>query len=451
MSWITRLWQRKRLERELDKEVAFHLERQVQDLIAAGVAPAEAQRQATLLLGGMEQTKEACRDARGTRWLEDFFSDCRYGIRVLRRSPAFTCAAVASLALGIGANTAIFSLVDLVVLRMMPVREPGRLVEFQKFHPTYGRGNISYPQFEQFQQSAELRRRTRLFAVAPRDQDRRRPENVSVELVSGSYYGVLGVPAIVGRTFGTETDRVAGGSPVAVITDSYWKKRFGSDSSAVGSSFQLNQTVFTIIGVTPPGFTGVVAGRIPDITFPLSVDGEVRGGGSWLPFPGRGWLQVIGRLERGQTRAAAQTEVATLYARVVQAESQQAPKEIFRKQILSQRMRLEPAGNGLDTLRERFSEPLRILMGIVALVLLIACANLANLLLGRASARRGEIGVRLAIGAGRGRVIRQLLAEGLILAVAGGALGVLLGVLVGQCAGHGDVERRHSNRVEHSA
>ena len=154
MSWITRLWQRKRLERELEKEVAFHLERQVQDLIAGGVAPAEARRKAKLLLGGMEQTKEACRDARGTRWLEDFFSDCRYGMRVLRRSPAFTCAAVASLALGIGANTAIFSLVDLVVLRMMPVREPGRLVEFQKFHPTYGRGNISYPQFEQIQHEA---------------------------------------------------------------------------------------------------------------------------------------------------------------------------------------------------------------------------------------------------------------------------------------------------------
>jgi predicted permease len=382
--------------------VAFHLECQTQDLIAAGVAPAEARRQATLLLGGMEQTKEACRDARGTRWLEDFFSDCRYGIRVLRRSPAFTCAAVASLALGIGANTAIFSLVDLVVLRRMPVREPDRLVEFQKFHPTYGRGNISYPQFEQFQQ--ELRS---FDAVLAYSQARReikiggRPEDVNVELVSGSYYGVLGVPAIAGRTFGTETDRVAGGSPVAVITDSYWKKRFGSDPSALGSSFQLNQTVFTIIGVTPPGFTGVVAGRIPDITVPIAMDGEVRGGRSWLKSPNFNWLSVMGRLRNGQSLAQARSEVKTIFARMAADDAARTDKATLKSAAMAQRMELEPAGNGFDELRRRFSEPLGILMGVVALVLLIACANIANLLLAKAAARSRNRGPA-AIGATEG-------------------------------------------------
>ena len=443
MSWITRLWQRKRLERELDKEVAFHLERQVQDLIAAGVAPAEARRQATLLLGGMEQTKEACRDARGTRWLEDFFGDCRYGMRMLRRSPAFTCAAVASLALGIGANTAIFSLVDLVVLRMMPVREPGRLVEFQKFHPTYGRGNISYPQFEQFQRELQSFDGVLAYSQARREiKIGGRPENVNVEMVSGSYYGVLGVPAIAGRTFGTETDRVAGGSPVAVITDSYWKKRFGSDPSAVGSSFQLNQTVFTIIGVTPPGFTGVVAGRIPDITVPIAMDGEVRGGRSWLKSPNFNWLSVMGRLRNGQSLAQARSEVKTIFARMAADDAARTDKATLKTAALAQRMELEPAGNGFDELRRRFSEPLGILMGVVALVLLIACANIANLLLAKAAARQREIAVRLAIGAGRGRVIRQLFTEGLLLSAIRRHAGRAAGILAGQRAGHDDVEWR---------
>src|SRR5262245_26427284 len=148
MSWLRRLFSRPKLERDLDKELRFHLDYQIRDLIAQGVDPREAERQAMLSLGGLEQTKEACRDERGVRWLEDFWIDCRYGVRLLLRSPMFTCAAIFSLALGIGANTAIFSLMDLVMLRMMPVREPHRLVQFQKFVPPYGRGNISYPLFD---------------------------------------------------------------------------------------------------------------------------------------------------------------------------------------------------------------------------------------------------------------------------------------------------------------
>lgn len=188
MSWLRRLWHRNRLEQELDKELRFHLERQIQDLIAQGTPPDEAKRQAWLMFGGPEQIKEACRDERGARWLQDFLRDCQYGIRLLRRSPAFTCAAVLSLALGIGANTAIFSLMDLVMLRMMPVREPERLVQFTRHHPEYGRGNISYPLFAAFER--DLKSFDGLLAQSTVGRREvfisRQPEDAEIELVSGS-------------------------------------------------------------------------------------------------------------------------------------------------------------------------------------------------------------------------------------------------------------------------
>ncbi len=433
MSWFGRLWSRRRLERELDQELQFHLERQLQDLMAAGLAPREAQRKARLAFGGLEQAKEACRDARGARWLEDFLADGRYGARLLRRSPVFACAAVVSLALGIGANTAIFSLMDLVMLRMMPVREPEGLVQFQKHHPTYGRGAISYPLFQQFQR--ELQSFEGLLAHA--SLGRReisfggQVEEADLELVSGSYHSVLGIRAWAGRTFAAEVDGAPGGSPVAVISHGYWKRRFGADPLAVGRTFQLNRTVFTIIGVTPPEFFGVFVGRAPEITLPLSMDGVARGGQSWLVKPDFNWLSVMGRLGTGRSLAQARAEVKAMFSRIAAAQAARNDKALHKQAALGQRMELEPAGNGFDQLRHRFSEPLAILMGVVALVLLIACANLANLLLAKSAARQREIAVRLALGAGRGRILRQLLTEGLLLSVAGGACGLLLAAWLG--------------------
>lgn len=428
MSWIRRLLQKRGLERDLERELAFHIERQMQDLVAQGVEPGEAERQARLAFGGVEQTKERCRDARGVRWVEDFFGDCRYGIRLLRRSPGFTCAAVISLALGIGANTAIFSLMDLVMLRSMPVREPDRLVQFQKYHPKYGRGAISYPLFERF--GRELRSFEGLLAQASLGRREIRidgqVDEADIELVSGAYYSVLGVRASAGRTFTAEVDRALGASPVAVISNGYWKRRFGSDPSAVGRTFQLDQTVFTIIGVTPPEFFGMSVGRAPDITLPLAMEGLARGGEWWLKNAHFNWLSVMGRIRDGHSLAQARAEVKAFYSRVIADEAARAEKEVLKQAALGQRLELEPAGNGFDELRRRFSEPLAILMGVVALVLLIACANIANLLLAKSAARQREIAVRLAIGAGRGRIVRQLLTEGLLLSIAGGALGVML-------------------------
>jgi predicted permease len=416
----------RRSERELEKELRYHVERYAQDLVAQGMEPGQAERQARLAFGGLEQTKEECRDVRGLRWARDFLADCRYGLRLLRRSPAFACAAVFSLALGIGANTAIFSLMDLILFRSMPVREPERLVQFQKYRE--GRGAISYPVFEQFQR--ELRSFDGLLAHAFLGRREIRiagnAENALLELASGDYYSVLGVGAVAGRVFKSDTE-----GPVAVISHAYWKRRFGADPAAIGKTFRLHQTVFTIVGVTPPEFFGVVVGSAPDITLPMSMDAEARGGGTWRRNPHFNWLQLMGRLRPGATIVEAGAEVRAIYSRINAVEAGGIDKEPVRKAVLGQRIELAPAANGLDELRQRFSEPLAILMGVVALVLLIACANIANLLLARSAARQREIAVRLAIGAGRARIARQMLTEGLLLSCIAGAIGVVLAYWLG--------------------
>ncbi|MBI4906399.1 MAG: ABC transporter permease [Acidobacteria bacterium] len=400
---------------ETEEELRFHLEMAEQDAVRRG----QDAREARLRAGGVAQAAEAVRDQFIIPWLSDFLRDSRHGVRLLRRSPLFTAAAIVSLALGIGANTAIFTLIDAVLLRMMPVQEPGRLVQFGR--------DLSFPKFRHFRQ--ELRCFTDMFAHSSLgrrdiifDED---PEPASLEFVSGNYYSVLGVSTFAGRTFDSDIDRSP--TAVAVISHAYWKRRFALDPSAIGRAFRWNSRSFTIIGIASPEFTGVVPGKLAEITLPLSMAGEVLGDPGRLTGYQVNWLESMGRLRAGYTIEMAQAEVATIYSRMIHTEAeQQKGNEFQRRKILAQRMPLEASGNGFDFLRFRFAEPLRLLMGIVALILLIACVNLANLLLGRATTRRREIAVRLAMGAGRGRVLRQMLAEGILLAAAAGILGVLL-------------------------
>jgi len=251
------------------------------------------------------------------------------------------------------------------------------------------------------------------------------PEAVSAELVSGNYYSMLGVVPYAGQVFDPEMDMKP--APVAVISHAYWQRRFRLDPGVIGRSFRWNGRGFTIVGVTPPEFHGVIPGKAPEITLPLSMAGEILDGSGWFTSDSRFWLQVMGRLRAGYSIESAQAEVTTNYSRVIRAEAEHYKGNEFRRQqILALRMPLEAAGNGFDVLRSRFAEPLQLLMGTVALILLIACANLANLLLGRATTRRREIAVRLAMGAGRARILRQMLAEGMLLASIAGMLGVLL-------------------------
>jgi hypothetical protein len=302
---------------EVEEELRFHLEMAEQDALRRGGSAREARVRA----GGIAQASESVRDQAAIRWLRDFLRDARHGARVLTKSPLFAAAAVGSLALGIGANTAIFSLIDAVTLRMLPVHEPQQLVQLPKFRAPYGRGSFSYPLYHQLRDELHsfdgllARASTTKREVAIADD----PEVVNAEEVSGNYYTVLGISAVAGRTFDEEVDRNP--RPIAVISYAFWKRRFGMDAGAIGKTFRLNRTVFTIAGVTPPEFHGVEAGEAPEITFPLSVDGEVRGGGSWLPYDSRGWLSVMGRLRHEQTVRGAQAEVSGVFSRVVRAEA----------------------------------------------------------------------------------------------------------------------------------
>jgi predicted permease len=404
---------RNKVEKEIEQEFQFHLQHQIEKHLKAGMTVQEASMRARVEFGGLDQVKERYRDALGTRWFEDFLRDCRHGVRLLLRTPLFTSVAILSLALGIGANSAIFSLIDRVMLRTLPVKEPERLVEV-------GAGGLSHPLFEELK--GNLTSFTGLFGrnIRPLGSPEiildGQLEPVTFELVSGSYFSVLGVNAALGQTFTEDADRGRGGNPVAVISYRYWQRRFASDPAVIGRTFRRLNTVFTIIGVTPREFYGAVAGQEPDITVPLTMDAEVRGGQSCLGQFGCWWIAVMGRLKPDRTAEQARAELVAI----------RGPNISDGKVWLSQLWTVEPASNGFGTLRRRFRDPLTILMGTVALVLLLACANLANLLLARSAVRRREIAVRLAIGARRGRVIRQLLAESLLLALAGGTLGVVL-------------------------
>jgi predicted permease len=416
------MWLRKKpAEASLDKELRYHFERLVRDSIAAGVEPDEARRRARLEFGGIEQVKEECRDVQG-RWLEDFGQDLRYAARTLRRSPGFLAVSVLSLALGIGANTAIFSLIDAVMLRSLPVREPERLVQVTRLTPAGKPGVVSYPLFQYFRDNLKsISGAAAELSSSPAVLMDGAEEMVNVEMVSGDHYSLLGLEPAAGRLLEPADDTISPASPAAVISYRYWQRRFGLNSAAIGKTFIVQNKVFTIVGVTPPRYAGTRPGRDPEITLPLLM----MLGENQRREASMNMLSMMGRLAPGVTIEQANAELQVIWQGRVQRVVAEAPEK-ERPDILRQRAAVLSAAAGFSPLRNDYSEALLVLMGMVALVLLLACANLSGLLLARAASRQREISIRLAIGAGGGRLLRQFLAESFILAALGGSAGLLM-------------------------
>ena len=418
------LFRRKAVEAELDDELRAHFAHEVEKHVKAGVPRDEATRLARLALGGFEQVKEQCREARGTHLLETTLQDLRYALRILSRTPAITTVAVLSLALGIGANTAIFSLIDTLLLQLLPVHRPEELVrvEFSWERGPETNANFTNPLWEQIRDRQDVF--SGVFASSPQRFDLAHGGQARYAnglYVSGDYFSTLGVRSAAGRLIGPDDDR-RGCPGVAVINYGFWSDRYGRSQNAIGSSLLLDNHPFQIIGVTSRGFFGVDVGENFDVAIPVCAESILRGKDSFLDHRSAWWLSVIGRLNPGVTQEQAAARLRVLGPGIFEAAVPDwgpEGQERFRHRNLV----LHPGAQGFSYLRREYERPLEILMIIVGLVLLIACSNLASLMLARASAREREIAMRKALGASRNRLIRQLLTECLLLSCTGAVLG----------------------------
>jgi len=437
-SWFRNLFRRERVERDLDQEVRSYAAMLADDKLRNGASPESARREALIALGGVEQVKEQVREARAGTVLESFAQDIRYGLRLLVKSPGFTLVATLSLALGIGANTAIFQLLDTLRIRTLPVAHPQELSEIFLADTTGRRGSsqswfdvLTNPVWEQIRDhrpeefSGVLAWGEDRFNIAPRGEVR----NAQGLWVNGDFFKVLGVQPMLGRVFSAADDHRGCGMPGAVVSYAFWQRELGGDRAVVGRRISVDFHPVDLVGVTPASFTGLDVGKSFDIALPICSQ-ATDDAYSFLDDGTIWWLTVMGRLKPGWTLQHATAELGAISPGIFQTT---LPKSYPRENIkdyLRFKLAAYPAATGFSFLRQNYQDPLWLLLGTAGLVLLIACANLANLMLARASAREREIAVRLALGAPRGRVIRQMLAESFLLAAIGAGSGLLLsGVL----------------------
>jgi predicted permease len=433
-------WFRRRsLERGLDRELQYHVDRRVADLTAAGVPEDEARRAVAIELR-VETVREDVRDVWLSRWWRDLLYDLRFSIRTFRRSPGFTAATLLSLTLGIGATTAIYSLVDQLILHALPIREPERLVlvDWEGEHVTGGFGSynlMSYPFCRDVQQQSRVFDgvvcRAQLGSVtfsAGGD-----PRSIAAELVSGSYFPVLGIGPALGRVLGPGDEGVPGTGPVVVLSYGFWQAQFGGAADVVGRKVSINKYPLTIVGVAAARFSGVDVGAVPDLWMPASMYAQaIPGIDDLFDRPTR-WMQILGRLRPGLTAAQAQSGLQPWFKTWLVENARRPGFPVItaeqHRRYLASALTVTPAPQGFSPLRRTLSQPLWMLFAATTVLLGLACLNVAGLFLARGSARGREIGTRLALGASRGRVSRQLLADSVLLSVVGGAIGVAVAPL----------------------
>jgi predicted permease len=444
-TWWKAVTRQEQLNGEIEDELAFHIEAYANDLIRSGLPLCEAFRRARIELGGVAVQKENIREAWGTRAWDEVRSDLRYAARMLARSLGFTAIAIVSLALGIGANTTIFTITKHLLLDKLAVHKPNELRLFAwtaaktgVVHRTWGFWDktpdgktictsFSYPVYQQLRRQNHVLQDVFAFKNFPRLTATidNKAEPVTPQLVSGNFYASLGVKTVLGRGILDSDDAAPGSGPVAVISDEFWSRRFGRAPDVIGKTIQLNLTPITIIGVNPPGFTGASnVQSSPDVFLPFSMEPIAApkwGAKALLTDPDMWWVLVMGRVKPGVSDETARAALDVVLDAAVRSTL------TIGKDKTVPRLTLQDGSRGENSAGRMFAKPVYVLMALAGFVLLLACANLANLLLARSSSRQREMSVRLALGAGRARILRQMFTESLLLSLAGGAAGLLLG------------------------
>lgn len=429
---IRNLWRSKRADEELEREISLHITLLTEEYERRGMSSQQALTAARRTLGGVEQAKQSHRDQRGILWLEQTRQDLRHAGRTLGRNPGFAIVAVATLAVGIGINTAIFTAYDAVALKPLPVADPGKVVRLERWFTNGWLGDVQYefswPEYlycrehqDVFSDTVATSGPVHVLAQLPGERASAQLKALQGQMVSGNYFSSFGVAPTLGRTFETDQESAAGSNPVVVLSHAFWQRAFHGNPQILGSLMKINGTAFSIVGVAPEEFTGTaLLPQVPDFWAPVSMQSQLVPGQDWLHRPADYRFQILGHLKRGVELKRAQAETAAI---IGQFSATYITREPTRTVTLQ---RTAFFGNTDDP---RFEAGVAALMLIVAMVLIVACANVGNMLLARGAGRQREISLRLALGATRMRVIRQLITESILLSLLGGVTGFALSVL----------------------